>query len=143
MHERQLPIYLFFSHVPDFSRARFQAYPSHRGYRHLHSIGLILLKDRLYTASRTLLTWLRLWLLRHPKGVTGVLAAVLLLSGGAYALASAVVSFAPDMAQLPTHEVIEPVTPLPLEGQFEALDGSFSIGCSQPAPFKAVWTTSR
>jgi murein DD-endopeptidase MepM/ murein hydrolase activator NlpD len=79
------------------------------------------LKDDLYTAVGTYLAWLRHWLGRHPKGVTGTLAAALLLSGGAYALASAVVSLAPDVAQLPTREVGESVIPLALEPQSSAL----------------------
>lgn len=49
-------------------------------------------------------------------------AAMLLLSGGAYAVASAVVSLAPDVAQLPIHEVSETVEPLPLQPQSEALE---------------------
>jgi len=49
-------------------------------------------------------------------------AALLLLSGGAYAVASAVISLAPDVAQLPTHEVSEAVTPLPLQPQADALE---------------------
>ena len=59
---------------------------------------------------------------RHAKAMLGVVAAVLLLSGGAYAVASVVVSLGPDVAHLPIHEVVETVTPLPLQPQAAALD---------------------
>ncbi|MEI8327359.1 MAG: hypothetical protein WCH44_18730, partial [Betaproteobacteria bacterium] len=53
---------------------------------------------------------------RHPKRVVGVFAAVMLgTGGGAFALAS----FAPDAAELPVHELLEPATALPLQAQEE------------------------
>lgn len=52
----------------------------------------------------------------------GAAAALLLLSGGAYAVASAVVSLGPDVSQLPIHEVSQAVNPLPLQPQSDALD---------------------
>ncbi len=52
-----------------------------------------------------------------------VVASLLLLGGGgAYAVASAVVSLAPDAAQLPVQEVSESVQTLPLAAQSEALE---------------------
>lgn len=59
---------------------------------------------------------------RYPKGLIGVVAAVLLLSGGAYAVASAVVTLGPDAALMPIREVSQAVEPLPLRPQSEALD---------------------
>ena len=53
----------------------------------------------------------------------GAVAAVLLLGGGgAYAVASAVVSLGPDVAQLPVREIREVVAPLDLAPQSEVLD---------------------
>jgi len=51
-----------------------------------------------------------------------VAAALLLGGGGAYAVASAVVSLGPDAEQLPVQEIREVVTPLALAPQSEALD---------------------
>jgi murein DD-endopeptidase MepM/ murein hydrolase activator NlpD len=79
------------------------------------------LKNSLFAAINAFLTFSRQWVLRHPERVTGALAIVLLSSGGAYALASAVVALGPDVAQLPTREVSEPVMPLPLQAQADAL----------------------
>lgn len=81
------------------------------------------MKQDLITAANTLMTWTSQLVERHPKRVMGVVASVLLLGGGAaYAVASAVVSLAPDAALLPVHEVQEAVEPLPLEAQAEVLD---------------------
>lgn len=61
---------------------------------------------------------------RHPKRVVGMIAFALLLgAGGAYAVAAAVVSLAPDVELLPVREVQESVEPLPLQPQIETLDG--------------------
>jgi len=48
---------------------------------------------------------------QHPKRITAVIAALLLSGGGG---AFAVASFAPDAAQLPVREVLEPVQALPI-----------------------------
>jgi hypothetical protein len=80
------------------------------------------LKNSLFAAIHPFLTLARQWAHRHSKGVTGVVAALTLFSGGAYAVASVVVSLGPDVAQLPVREVSETVTPLPLQAQAEQLD---------------------
>jgi len=80
------------------------------------------LKHGLFTAIHYVLTFARQFGLRHHQGLIATVAVLLLLSGGAYAVASVVVSLGPDVAQLPIHEVSEPVTPLPLQPQSEALD---------------------
>jgi murein DD-endopeptidase MepM/ murein hydrolase activator NlpD len=82
-----------------------------------------LLKNSLFTAAQSLFALARQVLERHPRRVVGVLASVLLLGGGgAYAVATAVVSMAPDAADLPVQQHVEAVTPLPLPDQVEALD---------------------
>ncbi len=58
----------------------------------------------------------------HPRGFAAVGLSLLLLGGGAYALAAAVVTLAPDVAALPVHVVRETVTPLPLQEQAAALE---------------------
>ena len=69
------------------------------------------------------MTWTSQLVERHPKRLMGAVASVLLLGGGAaYAVASAVVSLAPDAALLPVREIQESVEPLPLQPQAEALD---------------------
>jgi murein DD-endopeptidase MepM/ murein hydrolase activator NlpD len=50
-----------------------------------------------------------------------LLAVVMLFSGGAYSVASVVVSLGPDVNQLPVHEVSESVEPLALQPQLDAL----------------------
>ncbi len=47
---------------------------------------------------------------------------MLLFSGGAYAIAAAVVTLAPDASRLPVREVTEALSPLPLDSQAQALD---------------------
>ena len=80
------------------------------------------LKYLAHFAVHAIVSRLGRWLEHHPKRVTGGFAAVLLVgAGGAYGIASAVVSLAPDAALLPTREVIEPVAPLALQPQIEAL----------------------
>ena len=65
----------------------------------------------------------RQWVAQHPKRVSAAVAALLLAgAGGAFAVASAVVSLGPDASLLPVREVTESVTPLPLAAQLEALD---------------------
>lgn len=58
----------------------------------------------------------------HPRGFPAVVLSLLLFGGGAYALAAAVVTLAPDAAALPVHEVSEPVKPLPLQEQASTLE---------------------
>ncbi len=56
---------------------------------------------------------------RHPKRVTAVISALLLVStGGAYAVAS----LGPDMSDVPVRQITEPVADLPLQLQADALD---------------------
>lgn len=65
----------------------------------------------------------------HPKQVTALVAALLLGGGGG---AFAVASFGPDAANLPVHEVIEPVQLQDLRAQSEVLDShSFSLWRSE------------
>jgi murein DD-endopeptidase MepM/ murein hydrolase activator NlpD len=65
----------------------------------------------------------------HPKQVTALVAALLLGGGGG---AFAVASFGPDAAQLPVHEVLEPVALQDLRPQSEVLDAhSFSLWRSE------------
>jgi murein DD-endopeptidase MepM/ murein hydrolase activator NlpD len=64
-------------------------------------------------------------LAHHPRQLTALLAALLLGGGGA---AFAVASFGPDPAALPVQEIIDPVQPLALAPQVEALDAfSFNL----------------
>jgi murein DD-endopeptidase MepM/ murein hydrolase activator NlpD len=56
---------------------------------------------------------------KHPRKLTALVAAMLLGGGGG---AFAVASFGPDPASLPVREVVEPVQPLALDQQVEALD---------------------
>ena len=73
------------------------------------------LKNSLILIQNSLLSILE----RHPKRITAVIAALLLGGGGG---AYAVASLAPDASQIPVREVLEPVQPLPLQSQVEALD---------------------
>lgn len=75
----------------------------------------LLLKNRLLPAAQSLLHAARHVLEHHPRRVVSVLSSILLLGGGgAYAVATAVVSMGPDVVDLPVHQRIETVTPLPL-----------------------------
>ena len=60
---------------------------------------------------------------RHPKRLTGSLAVLLLGTG---VTAFGVAPMAPDAADLPVHQVLESVQPLPTQPQIEAL-GDFSF----------------
>ena len=60
--------------------------------------------------------------LRRLMVIAGSL--LLLGGGGAYAVATAVVSLGPDAAQLPMRELVETVQPLPLLAQAEALEAA-------------------
>ena len=73
------------------------------------------MKNGLATVVDALLPLLQ----RHPRRVSGVVAALLLCGGGG---AFAVASLAPDVADLPQRELIQAVEPLPLAPQAEALD---------------------
>jgi len=59
---------------------------------------------------------------QHPRALKTTLLSLVLLGGGAYALAAAMVTLAPDVAQLPVREVSETVTPLPVPEQTAALE---------------------
>lgn len=80
------------------------------------------MKITLPAALEPVLARLRLALVQRPRGLGPVLLSLVLLGGGAYALAAAVVTLAPDVAQLPVHEVSEAVSPLPVQDQVAALE---------------------
>ena len=62
---------------------------------------------------------------RYPRHITGAIAALLMGAGGG---AFAVASLAPDASDLPVRQVLEAVTPLPIEAQSAALDAfSFTL----------------
>lgn len=107
--------------MPDFKARPPPAGACSRPIR-LSFFRIAVLKDTLLATIQPLLTSARDWVERHPRSVAGAALSLLFLSGGAYALASAVVALGPDVAQVPVHEVSEPVTPLPLQPQADALD---------------------
>jgi murein DD-endopeptidase MepM/ murein hydrolase activator NlpD len=74
-----------------------------------------LIKTDLAYAQQAVATLLR----RHPKRITGTLAALLLGTG---VTAFGVAPLAPDAADLPVRQVLEAVQSLPTEAQTEALD---------------------
>ncbi|MDO8374507.1 MAG: M23 family metallopeptidase [Polaromonas sp.] len=74
-----------------------------------------MIKTDLAYALQALTTLLR----RHPKRITGTLAALLLGTG---VTAFGVAPLAPDAADLPVRQVLEAVQSLPTEAQTEALD---------------------
>ncbi len=80
------------------------------------------MKTTLLTALPATLDTLRQAVRQRPRAVTTALLSLALLGGGAYALAAAVVTLAPDVAQLPVHEISEAVSPLPLQEQVAALE---------------------
>lgn len=84
---------------------------------------MLLSRNKLFIVGNELLA-LASRLLEHPsRRVIGTLSAVLLLGGGgAYAVATAVVSVAPDAADLPVSQIVEHVEPLALAPQLQALD---------------------
>jgi len=77
------------------------------------------LKNGFMAVGQTLLTQLADTIQRHPQRLTALVAALLLGGGGG---AFAVASFAPDASDLPVHQVLEAVQPLPLAAQADALD---------------------
>jgi murein DD-endopeptidase MepM/ murein hydrolase activator NlpD len=80
------------------------------------------LKNTLLIAFQSSLAYLRQAVRHHPRGFSVAAFSLLLLGGGAYALAAAVVTLAPDVSKLPVREVIGSVAPLPLQPQSQALD---------------------
>ena len=84
---------------------------------------MLLSKNKLFTVGKDLLALASGLLEQHPRRVMGMLSITLLLGGGgAYAVATAVVSVAPDAADLPVSQIVEFVEPLPLSPQTQALD---------------------
>jgi murein DD-endopeptidase MepM/ murein hydrolase activator NlpD len=73
----------------------------------------------LKAAGEQLLTRAVHALAHHPKHVTALIAALMLGAGGG---AFAVASLGPDPANLPVHQVLEAVQPLPLKPQADGLD---------------------
>ncbi|MCA3236698.1 MAG: M23 family metallopeptidase [Curvibacter sp.] len=84
--------------------------------------GIHLLKLARTAALESALTRLRQALAQRPRSLGPGLLAIALLGGGAYALAAAVVTLAPDPARLPVREIAEAVTPLPAPDQARALE---------------------
>lgn len=80
------------------------------------------LKTTLPTALHANLVALRRATRQQPRRLTATLVCLVLLGGGAYALAAAVVTLAPDVAQLPAREVSATVAPLPVLEQAAALE---------------------
>jgi murein DD-endopeptidase MepM/ murein hydrolase activator NlpD len=115
-------LYLPFATAPDFSVPHLRRCRACRSGRTSHLSGCHL-ENGLITAGSNFLNLAGQWVERHPKRVMGAVAAALLLGGGgAYAVASAMVSLGPDAEQLPVREVREAVTPLALQPQAEVLD---------------------
>jgi murein DD-endopeptidase MepM/ murein hydrolase activator NlpD len=86
------------------------------------NIRLATLKNTLLIALQSSLASLRQVVQHYPRGFSIAAFILLLLGGGAYALAAAVVTLAPDVSKLPVREVSESVAPLPLQPQSQALD---------------------
>jgi murein DD-endopeptidase MepM/ murein hydrolase activator NlpD len=83
------------------------------------------LKQTWLAAGERLVARAALALEHHPRQVTALVAALLLTGGGG---AFAVASLGPDPSQLPVHEILESVQPLPLQAQSDALDAhQFSL----------------
>lgn len=80
------------------------------------------LKTTLLTALQEMLDAAHHLAHRYPRSVSALVLSLLLFGGGAYALAAAVVTLAPDAAALPVREVSETVAPLPVQQQVEALE---------------------
>jgi murein DD-endopeptidase MepM/ murein hydrolase activator NlpD len=80
------------------------------------------LKITLPAALESALTPLRQALEQRPRNLGPALLCLVLLGGGAYAIAAAVVTLAPDAARLPVHEISEAVSPLPVQDQAAALE---------------------
>lgn len=77
------------------------------------------MKNGLIAAAEQLVSRAAEAVVRHPKQVTALIAA-LMLGGGTAAFA--VASLVPDPSSFPVREVLETVEPLPLEGQMRELD---------------------
>ncbi len=80
------------------------------------------LKTTLPITLRELLDTAHRVVRQHPRSVLALVLSLLFFGGGAYALAAAVVTLAPDAATLPVREVTETVTPQPLQQQVDALE---------------------
>jgi murein DD-endopeptidase MepM/ murein hydrolase activator NlpD len=80
------------------------------------------LKITLPAALEPALTRMRQAIEQRPRSLGTVLLCLALLGGGAYAIAAAVVTLAPDAARLPVHEISETVSPLPVQDQAAALE---------------------
>lgn len=80
------------------------------------------MKITLPAALEPALTRLRQAIEQRPRSLGTVLLCLALLGGGAYAIAAAVVTLAPDAARLPVHEISETVSPLPVLDQAAALE---------------------
>lgn len=76
------------------------------------------MKNGLVAAGERFVERAAVLVLRYPKHITAVIAALLLGGGGG---AFAVASFGPDPSSLPVRLVSEAVEPLPLQAQAEAL----------------------
>lgn len=86
-------------------------------------------RNRFVTALEQSLWTVARVLEHHPRQVTALVAALMFGGGGA---AFAVASFGPDAANLPVHEVVEPVAPQDLKAQSEVLDAhSFTLWRSE------------
>lgn len=94
---------------------------NHAGYVGLQNDRHVLLNKTPLSFALALASRLREAVQYHSRAFAATLF-VLLLNAGAYALATAVVSLAPDASQLPVHHVIEDLTPLPIAPQTEALN---------------------
>ncbi|MBG9389631.1 M23 family metallopeptidase [Caenimonas aquaedulcis] len=77
------------------------------------------MKNGLIAAGEKLLSRAAHALEHHPKQVTALLAAILLCGGGG---AFAVAKLTPDAPDRPVREVLESVSPLPVQRQLDALD---------------------
>src|SRR5450830_87563 len=103
-------LYFAFSQVPEFNSPG-TCFLSVRLRTQQPLPGLLVLINSLLGAGNALLTVSSQIIHQHPKRITAVIAALLLSGGGG---AFAVASFAPDAAQLPVREVLEPVQALPI-----------------------------
>ena len=80
------------------------------------------MKITLPAALESALAQLRQAVEHRPRSLGPALLSLVLLGAGAYAIAAAVVTLAPDAARLPVHEISETVTPLPVQDQAAALE---------------------
>jgi murein DD-endopeptidase MepM/ murein hydrolase activator NlpD len=115
-------IYLRFFFVLDFKSHADLSRPLAFGNCCSHTFGVSRLKNTLASALDAILSSASASARLPLRKLMAVAGALLLLGGGgAYAVATAVVSLAPDAALLPVRVVSESVQPLPLAAQSEAL----------------------